>query len=475
MRTPISVLSEQHTPPTEEPPVVIDLYVIDYHSGRSSPVEPMADTRNYGSIAHAPTEVSTNSSTQACFIDVADLRILSELFALRQEDQALLAPAPASAPVKAFVTAIPLLLLGQGPNSYSSVAEANTRVTKGQSAHFLLKSIRQSNLGRPEPISTTVFEPIVVPVVAPLMNKADKFYENLQRDGFEILLYGCSGFDAQFLLGLKNLLGNKEINPWLARGYIVYQEGGMTVGVNEENEVDSNSFGFRMGVRVYNVVCLAFFHDIVERRWKSLWSNSRGLLEILSKNCLSRLDPHTSKVCEITNLVLTGEKSHFMVKEGIVSAIRSSKNGNWGCKAKIVSLQNYIIPPPSKDIRIVFSIFLAIVYAFENSGAYIIMNKAIVHGTIPPLVSPFAKKKMQGGLLDGFSSSKKLTSKLLILKEREPRSRIICPSLEKPILEFPTWLPTLQITTAGRIHWEGHDQVYQAMWHGNELLRFSSA
>nr|GFA39101.1 reverse transcriptase domain-containing protein [Tanacetum cinerariifolium] len=69
---------------------------------------------------------------------------------------------------------------------------------------------------------------------------------------------------------------------------------------------------------------LAIFHDMVEKTMEvfmddfSVFGNSFG-------NCLSRLDKMLQR-CEDTNLCLNWEKSHFMVKEGIVLGHKISKN-----------------------------------------------------------------------------------------------------------------------------------------------------
>ncbi|GJS50653.1 reverse transcriptase domain-containing protein [Tanacetum coccineum] len=78
---------------------------------------------------------------------------------------------------------------------------------------------------------------------------------------------------------------------------------------------------------------LAIFHDMIEKTMKvfmedfSVFGNSFG-------NCLSRVDKMLQR-CEDTNLCLNWEKSHFMVKEGIVLGHKISKKGIEVDKAKI--------------------------------------------------------------------------------------------------------------------------------------------
>nr|GFA25344.1 retrovirus-related Pol polyprotein from transposon 17.6 [Tanacetum cinerariifolium] len=78
---------------------------------------------------------------------------------------------------------------------------------------------------------------------------------------------------------------------------------------------------------------LAIFHDMVEKTMEvfmedfSVFGNS-------FKNCLSSLDKMLQR-CEDTNLSLNWEKSHFIVKEGIVLGHKVSKNRIEVDKAKI--------------------------------------------------------------------------------------------------------------------------------------------
>nr|GEZ96700.1 hypothetical protein [Tanacetum cinerariifolium] len=68
------------------------------------------------------------------------------------------------------------------------------------------------------------------------------------------------------------------------------------------------------------------------------------------KNCLSRLDKMLQR-CADTNLSLNWEKSHFMVKEGIVLGHKISKNGIEVDKAKVDVIAKLPHPTIVKDIR----------------------------------------------------------------------------------------------------------------------------
>nr|GFB53657.1 reverse transcriptase domain-containing protein [Tanacetum cinerariifolium] len=68
------------------------------------------------------------------------------------------------------------------------------------------------------------------------------------------------------------------------------------------------------------------------------------------KNCLSCLDKML-QWCEDTNLSLNWEKSHFMVKEGIVLGHKISKNGIEVDRAKVNVIAKLLHPTTVKGIR----------------------------------------------------------------------------------------------------------------------------
>ncbi|GKA56656.1 reverse transcriptase domain-containing protein [Tanacetum coccineum] len=116
------------------------------------------------------------------------------------------------------------------------------------------------------------------------------------------------------------------------------------------------------------------------------------------------------KRCEDTNLALNWEKSHFMVKEGIVlhklphpttvKGIRSVVLGqriekhfrpiHYASKTITEAETNYITT--EKEM-------LAVVYAFEKFRSYLIMNKSIVYTDHSALKYIFNKKDAKARLL----------------------------------------------------------------------------
>nr|GEW61806.1 reverse transcriptase domain-containing protein [Tanacetum cinerariifolium] len=91
---------------------------------------------------------------------------------------------------------------------------------------------------------------------------------------------------------------------------------------------------------------LAIFHDMVEKTME-VFMDDFSVLGNSFENCLSRLDKMLQR-CEDTNLCLNWEKSHFMVKEGIVLGHKFLRMRLRLTRPKSMSLLNYLIPQLSK-------------------------------------------------------------------------------------------------------------------------------
>ncbi|GJY75896.1 reverse transcriptase domain-containing protein [Tanacetum coccineum] len=78
---------------------------------------------------------------------------------------------------------------------------------------------------------------------------------------------------------------------------------------------------------------MAIFHDMIEETMEVFMDDFSVFGDSFSL-CLSHLDKMLKR-CEDTNLVLNGEKCHFMVKEGIVLGHKISKSGIEVDKAKV--------------------------------------------------------------------------------------------------------------------------------------------
>nr|GEZ83836.1 reverse transcriptase domain-containing protein [Tanacetum cinerariifolium] len=94
---------------------------------------------------------------------------------------------------------------------------------------------------------------------------------------------------------------------------------------------------------------LAIFHDMVEKTME-VFMNDFSVFGNSFKNCLSRLDKMLQR-CEDTNLCLNWEKSHFMVKDGIVLGHKISKNEIEVDKAKVDVIAKLPHPTTVKGIQ----------------------------------------------------------------------------------------------------------------------------
>nr|GEY01249.1 transposon Ty3-I Gag-Pol polyprotein [Tanacetum cinerariifolium] len=94
---------------------------------------------------------------------------------------------------------------------------------------------------------------------------------------------------------------------------------------------------------------LAIFHDMVEKTME-VFMDDFLVFGNSFENCLSRLDKMLQR-CEDTNLCLNWEKSHFMVKEGIVIGHKISKNEIEFDRAKVNVIAKLPHPTTVKDVE----------------------------------------------------------------------------------------------------------------------------
>nr|GEY90909.1 reverse transcriptase domain-containing protein [Tanacetum cinerariifolium] len=94
---------------------------------------------------------------------------------------------------------------------------------------------------------------------------------------------------------------------------------------------------------------LAIFHDMVEKTME-VFMDDFSVFGNSFENCLSSLDRMLQR-CEDTNLSLNWEKSHFMVKEGIVLGLKISKNEIEVDRAKVDVIAKFPHPTTVKGIR----------------------------------------------------------------------------------------------------------------------------
>nr|GEW15558.1 reverse transcriptase domain-containing protein [Tanacetum cinerariifolium] len=106
-------------------------------------------------------------------------------------------------------------------------------------------------------------------------------------------------------------------------------------------------FGLCNAPGMFQRCMLAIFHDMVEKMME-VFMDDFSVFGNSFENCLSRLNKMLQR-CEDTKLCLNWEKSHFMVKEGIVLGHKISKNGIEVVKAKINVIAKLPHPTTVKD------------------------------------------------------------------------------------------------------------------------------
>ncbi|GJU21261.1 reverse transcriptase domain-containing protein [Tanacetum coccineum] len=108
-------------------------------------------------------------------------------------------------------------------------------------------------------------------------------------------------------------------------------------------------FGLYNAPGTFQRCMMAIFHDMIEKTME-VFMDDFSVFGNSFETCLSHLDKMLQR-CEDTNLVLKWEKSHFMVKEGIVLGHKISKNRIEVDKAKVDVIAKLPHPTTVKGIR----------------------------------------------------------------------------------------------------------------------------
>ncbi|GJT17074.1 reverse transcriptase domain-containing protein [Tanacetum coccineum] len=108
-------------------------------------------------------------------------------------------------------------------------------------------------------------------------------------------------------------------------------------------------FGLCNAPGTFQRCMMAIFHDMIEKMME-VFMDDFSVFGNSFENCLSRVDKMLQR-CEDTNLCLNWEKSHFMVKEGIVLGHKISKKGIEVDKAKIDVIAKLPHPTTVKGVR----------------------------------------------------------------------------------------------------------------------------
>nr|GEV63374.1 reverse transcriptase domain-containing protein [Tanacetum cinerariifolium] len=108
-------------------------------------------------------------------------------------------------------------------------------------------------------------------------------------------------------------------------------------------------FGLCNAPGTFQRCMMAIFHDMIEKTIE-VFMDDFSIFGNLFQSCLSHLEKMLKR-CEDTNLCSNYEKSHFMVKEGIVLGHKISKKGIEVDKAKVDVLSKLPHPTTLKGIR----------------------------------------------------------------------------------------------------------------------------
>nr|GEV63049.1 reverse transcriptase domain-containing protein [Tanacetum cinerariifolium] len=192
-------------------------------------------------------------------------------------------------------------------------------------------------------------------------------------------------------------------------------------------------FGLCNAPGTFQRCMMAIFHDMIEQTME-VFIDDFSVFDFFS-TCITNLEKMLKR-CEDTKLALNSEKSHFMVKEGIVLGHKISKKGIEVDKAKIeeklTEAPILIAPNWDQPFELMYNAsdfaveavlgqriekhfrpihyasktmtqaesnytttekeMLAVVYAFEKFRSYLIMNKSVVYKDHSTLKYLFSKK-----------------------------------------------------------------------------------
>nr|GFA73667.1 DNA-directed DNA polymerase [Tanacetum cinerariifolium] len=110
-------------------------------------------------------------------------------------------------------------------------------------------------------------------------------------------------------------------------------------------------FGLCNAPGTFQRYMMAIFHDMIEKTME-VFMDDFSVFENSFSICLTNLE-NMLKRCEDTKLALNWEKSHFMVKEGIVLGHKISKKGIEVDKAKIKVLSKLPHPTTEFDFKVI--------------------------------------------------------------------------------------------------------------------------
>nr|GEX24440.1 reverse transcriptase domain-containing protein [Tanacetum cinerariifolium] len=224
------------------------------------------------------------------------------------------------------------------------VSTTSLTLTLFGNSDFLLEEINAFLAIEDDPTSQEVYQPYLEPEGDILLLEAFLNDDpSLPPPIKEIICLKFIRTLKSMKLNLTNLQLMNPQSPWVSPVHCVLKKGGFTVVENEDNELILTRLvtGWR--------VCIDY-RKLNEATRKDHFPPSfmDQMLERLS--CLSHLE-RMLKRCEDTDLCLNWEKSHFMVKEGIVLGHKISKQGIEVDKAKVDVITKLPHPKTVKGIR----------------------------------------------------------------------------------------------------------------------------
>nr|GEW13910.1 reverse transcriptase domain-containing protein [Tanacetum cinerariifolium] len=135
-------------------------------------------------------------------------------------------------------------------------------------------------------------------------------------------------------------------------------------------------FGLCNAPGTFKRCMMAIFHDMIEKTME-VFMDDFSVFENSFQTRLSHLEKMLKR-CKDTNLCLNWEKSHFMVKEGIIVSHKISKNGIEADKAKFDVISKLPHPTAVKGIRSFLGhvgFYRSIVYTDHSALKYFFAKK----------------------------------------------------------------------------------------------------
>nr|GEU52647.1 reverse transcriptase domain-containing protein [Tanacetum cinerariifolium] len=148
-------------------------------------------------------------------------------------------------------------------------------------------------------------------------------------------------------------------SPLVSPVHCVPKKGGFTIIENDDNKLIPT----RLVTGTFQRCMMAIFHNMIEKTME-VFMDDFSVFENSFQSCLSHLEKMLKR-CKDTNLCLNWEKSHFMVKEGIVLGHKISKKGIEVDKAKV----DVISKLPHLTTVKVYTDYSALKYLFEKKDS----------------------------------------------------------------------------------------------------------